>query len=1236
MKRIPRMTVAQLALAVGQSEIYVRQHIHRKHLAVTREGRRVYVELDEARRWAKERGISFRSPIHVATAITAMQDRAARMTVLAWKAPDGQLRNLFTFLRHRRKDAIGPWESEPDKNWRIESLSGDLCLLSFDESLKRCGPILDRVLESGVLRVKGREVRYALEPVPRHHWAYRDQRTSQGDSIRSPFARHSAEIREYWSFAAQPRRRWREKFESSSSPGRSLFARLGFPLDRRSDRVGNLMIAGAEDGISCDLRAHNDRTLTLAVEADDCTPGSYCGMVWASHSGDEVHRRQIAIDSGKTRIALGSDVDSVGFEVFRVADGQCVDRMSHHLLMEASLCLNVQMGPTLRLQDRQRSIAHKVNPFHDVSTVKVHADQNSPELDRRIRQQWLDHLSHRRESFARKRGDLVRFDSGKLGQVGGHFLGILAADREPPSPIYFADPYCMESAKTPVQIKLWLEIFAVTTGAPLRILCCTYSKGSSLPRWWSSLPKQINSHVAVQIFTRHGDGRPAFHDRYLITPKREVILTNSVSGWGSDGVTFTSSPYGVYRAEAERLWSMGLAVPGCGLLCGGIVLMPFDIDSDRLLPDQARAIVWRIFGEGASPFKGRSSYELVRPMVEHHVSAADRQRVLREIQGWFESDGNRHWLRPELMERAAAIIVEGVRAAGPSEAAVWAIGSIDAELAASLIRSDWSDSAIDGFVQATLRTLHSACDRNRVLKASRGLALDLDSANAEIPADAFVREGRIATFQNLLNRGVGFVGGGLHAAIGNLIDLVLTLRPDLFSSLVMELDHPVVQARAAMRTIKAARLSNHRVTLGWIRADSCEAEVALAIVHTLDTVNMLDSDLRRSGGQDVSGHTWFTELRPPRGDLDAAAASLLAGLAHSLSRLEPCVCARWIGELLTAAPRSLHSHGDGKPLRVQQIESACTRVLVRLVQTSWSGDLVTMLSAGLRTHPTEIWTRHLADLAWALRESVPKHAAKIARSALRSHQAHVTQVLKHNRSIVDWRYRDHREWIAGLGACLAIANRTLDLRKWVVDRCGQLPLSVWDADTEEDRLAFITAERVARHWFLVAFQSIPRLKELGGSIDPAGVLSLVETFWDHCRFVQPYVVGRSASSVAAEFATRCAVEYGDASERWLLDLARHPAAGARVLWAAIDQHRLKLGQGGNQAAWALWNRMDVTELASISSDRLETEDDRVSIPSNTGDAYGCCWARSMRPRRRPSRFSPSREARLPAGTRFSS
>lgn len=614
--------------------------------------------------------------------------------------------------------------------------------------------------------------------------------------------------------------------------------------------------------------------------------------------------------------------------------------------------------------------------------------------------------------------------------------------------------------------------------------------------------------------------------------------------------------------------------------------MSAGIGSGTLGPDQAKAVVWRIFGGGESPLKGRSSYELVLPMVERHVAAADQRRVIREIQGWFESHGNRHWLRAEMTDRVAELILEGTEAAGPSEISVWAIGSINAEPAAKLIRSNWSASAIDGFVEAMLAALKTACDRDKVLDPNRGFGLDLDSASAEIPVDAIGLDGRIATFQNLMNHGLRFVVGGLHHAVENLIDLVLALRPDLFGCVVERLNHPVVQARAARSAIAAARLTNHRTTLDWIGADSCPAQVALAIVHSLETVNALDRDLRFAGGDDVAGHTWATELRPRDDELDAAAASLLAGLADRLSQLEPHATAHWIGELLAAAPRSLHSQGDGKPLRLLQLETECTTALARLVHRSWSSDLAASLSAGLRTDPRETWTRHLAALAWALRESAPARAAEIARTALRSHEAQFAQVLERGQLILDWRYWDHREWIGGLGTCLAVAEPGLDIRRWVVERCRPLPLSAWDADAEEGHQQFSTAEKVARHWFLVAFHAILQLGELGMRVDPAAVLSVTEMFWDHCRFVRPYVVVPPESSVTAEFAARCAIEFGDAGDRWLLEQARRPTVGARILWAVIDQRKLRLERDGDTGARLCLDEMLVSELASIASDRF--------------------------------------------------
>jgi hypothetical protein len=107
----------------------------------------------------------------------AITDRAAQVTVLAWDAPGGQTRNLFTLIRHRRRDALGPWASEPDETWsERNNLGHQHRLLTFDGPFERCQAWVDRIRDSGMLPVNDREIRYALEPVLRRRWAYRDDR----------------------------------------------------------------------------------------------------------------------------------------------------------------------------------------------------------------------------------------------------------------------------------------------------------------------------------------------------------------------------------------------------------------------------------------------------------------------------------------------------------------------------------------------------------------------------------------------------------------------------------------------------------------------------------------------------------------------------------------------------------------------------------------------------------------------------------------------------------------------------------------------------------------------------------------------------------------------------------------------------------------------------------------------------------------------------------------------------
>ena len=69
---------------------------------------------------------------------------------------------------------------------------------------------------------------------------------------------------------------------------------------------------------------------------------------------------------------------------------------------------------------------------------------------------------------------------------------------------------------------------------------------------------KLARHVSVRSFMKHDRKTAGFHDRYLITPEREILISHSLNGWCRDGVTFVSLPYGVYRAEAERLWGMDI------------------------------------------------------------------------------------------------------------------------------------------------------------------------------------------------------------------------------------------------------------------------------------------------------------------------------------------------------------------------------------------------------------------------------------------------------------------------------------------------------------------------------------------------------------------------------------------------------------------------------------------------------------------------------------------------------
>ena len=291
-------TIPELARAVGKSENYVRQHVFRKHLAVQKDGRNVSVTHEEALRWSRERQLPFEPSGKTWNPIGTERIRAARMTVLTLHRPESKPCNLLTVVRHRRQDELGPWSNEPSNSWTSEDLGDGVRLSTLDAPLDHCKALVDGILDSAMLVIDDAQMHYAVERDPRRRWAFRDERGLSDASMMSPFSRHSAEIIEYWSRSGEPRRHWLSLLDSR--PGRTPFplARLGVPLDRLSDRVGNIIIAGAEDEVACDLGVGNGPTLRLHVDADPLLPDAYRATVWASHAGDEVLRQEVTIARG--------------------------------------------------------------------------------------------------------------------------------------------------------------------------------------------------------------------------------------------------------------------------------------------------------------------------------------------------------------------------------------------------------------------------------------------------------------------------------------------------------------------------------------------------------------------------------------------------------------------------------------------------------------------------------------------------------------------------------------------------------------------------------------------------------------------------------------------------------------------------------------------------------------------------------------------------------------------------
>lgn len=568
------LTIAQLAIAVDQSENYVRQHINRQHLKVHREGRNVFVDVEEAMRWARERGLPLTLPRRVILPIADMRNRSARITVLTWHRGDSEPINMFTHVRHRRKEDLGPWAVEPGGTWSSEVVLSEYSdeteefrLHVIDMSLEGSYAMVNDILDKGVLEIDGWQIVYSLEEIPRRHRAYRDETPDAYHSVKSPFSNHSAEITEYWSFAHEPRERWL-KVAGAAAQSEPLLKRLRFRLERRPDRVGNLMIAGAEDTIHCELSARGKALVLSAggIDGGAPPPDEYTATVWGSHSGDDVMRREVAITQRDTVIDLPSEVDRIGCAIYRISDGQCVDYFESYLVMSMNFAMNIDSGETLELRDRRRTRPQRLNPWRSREMFQVDPSKDSSELDKRIRREYLSRMSFERDTAPRRERSFGRFGPDRYEDAVEFFLSLLHRHRDSTRPIYLADPYFMAIGPGHEESYLYLRIFEAAAGNLLHILCSPTSRTRPEDVWWSNYPAFLTRHVTVRELIGQDEYDRAFHDRYLIAGDREILISNSFTGWRKDGVTFVGIPEGEYRAEAEQWWALDTGMRHNGYL----------------------------------------------------------------------------------------------------------------------------------------------------------------------------------------------------------------------------------------------------------------------------------------------------------------------------------------------------------------------------------------------------------------------------------------------------------------------------------------------------------------------------------------------------------------------------------------------------------------------------------------------------------------------------------------------
>ena len=559
-------------------------------------------------------------------------------------------------------------------------------------------------------------------------------------------------------------------------------------------------------------------------------------------------------------------------------------------------------------------------------------------------------------------------------------------------------------------------------------------------------------------------------------------------------------------------------------------------------------VAWRIVGASESPLQAPQLTRLIKDTVGKYVPGIGQNRTIQTINRWYETSDGQPKLADDTKDRVDQLVLRGTAQQllkaepSPEHATLfWAIGAVNMEAAAETIRASWPPELVDKLLEYAIGALRVLCEESNVIDPSDALGFKVDSGRAYVNPD--YEQERVQTlFRTEWHR------PSMYRGAARVIQLLMTIRPDQFHRLVEKADHPTVH-RWALFIVDSYSRNNRLQALEWLQGKPSEPLIAIAIVHTLETIRELG---------------WETEHpsreQQEREEAYRTASQLLSGLVNKLANYESAESARWIAELYqhgVLLPRMNRSTGNYD--LGEQLEEHCVDELVALVRRTWDSDLRLALKSDARWGAVTQQTLPLGTVAYKVYKDHPDRATEIARIVLEKHTEHIGKIVNDNiRAHYTLTERRAVKWMRGLGDALAIAlpegESPLD---WAVTQCNQLPLSIWDAEDQPEE--FRLAGDVAQIQLTVAIYAVIARHELRHDVEPDLVRRLAEKAWEHCHFLSQQEAYWPEDPELDELASRVAIALGNPSEEWLIIQARSQKVGPRGLWAMVDAYIEKDG-----------------------------------------------------------------------------